>query len=166
MLTMPLLYTAILGFVFNYFNLFKDLLNNKSYIDFMANFRGGYSLLGVMLIGFGVSKIKKFEIDWKFLSFGFIAKFVVWPLLLLILIFLDKNYFNIMDGYLINGVSRPDIVYQTFLILSLVPMGANIVAMSLEFNISPEKTAVTIFLSYVFAIFYIPLILSFLMGLV
>ena len=163
-LTMPLLYTAILGFTLNYFGLFKELLNNDSYQGFIANFRGGYSLMGVMLIGLGISKIKQFKLDLKFLSFGFLAKFLVWPVLISILIYLDKNYFGLMNYYLVDGIPRPDLVYQTFLILSLVPMGANVVAMSLEFNISPEKTAFTIFLSYIFAIFYIPLALTLLMG--
>ena len=162
-LSMPLLYTAILGFMLNYFNLFKELLEMEIYESFIANFRGGYSLLGVMLIGFGISKIKDFKLDLKFISFGFLAKFIVWPVLLMFLIFLDKNYFHLMNNYLINGESGANLVYQTFLILSLVPMGANVVAMSLEFNIDPEKTAFTIFLSYLFAIFYIPLVLSILM---
>jgi malate permease and related proteins len=147
----------------NYFNLFKELLEMEIYESFIANFRGGYSLLGVMLIGFGISKIKDFKLDLKFISFGFLAKFIVWPVLLMFLIFLDKNYFHLMNNYLINGESGANLVYQTFLILSLVPMGANLVAMSLEFNIDPEKTAFTIFLSYLFAIFYIPLVLSILM---
>lgn len=120
----------------------------QAYTDFATLFRGTYTILGMMLIGLGLAGITSFEFDFKFVSASFLAKFIVWPIIVFVIIALDKAFF----GFFTNQI------YSVMTLLSVVPLAANTVAYATEFDIHPEKASFAVLLSTLFALFYIPLI--------
>lgn len=136
----------ILGVVIN----LMGVTLGESWFDFAVLFRGAYSVLGMMLIGMGLSSIKKFEIDFKFVSVVLVMKFIVWPLVALAVVIVDSKYFHFFDLR----------IYKVMMLMSIVPLAANSVAFATELKVHPEKTAVAVLISTVVALFYIPLAVS------
>jgi len=50
--------------------------------------------------------------------------------------------------------------WPLFTLFSIFPIAANKVAFATELKVHPEKAALTVFLSTLFALFYIPLVVS------
>ena len=87
---LPAIYAFIFAIIFLYF----DIKLPESMNNFVINMQGAYVVLGMMLIGFGISKINKFSFDYKFITLSFVGKFVIWPLIILTLVFIDYHFFN------------------------------------------------------------------------
>ena len=144
---------AIYAFILAVFFLYLDI-NLPVFMDnFIINIQGTYVTLGMMLIGFGISTVNKFSFDYKFISLSFLGKFVVWPLFTISLILLDYYIFNLYDNT----------IYQVFILLSIVPIGANPVIFATALNIHPEKVSSAVLFSTVFALIYVPIIIIFLL---
>jgi predicted permease len=45
--------------------------------------------------------------------------------------------------------------------MSIVPLAANTIAIATELDVHPEESTIAVFLSTIFALFYIPLIITF-----
>jgi predicted permease len=103
----------------------------------------------MMLIGLGIGTSKKLQFDIKFTAITFFAKFAVWPFLILLIILLDKSFLHIYNLQ----------IYKVMLLLSIVPLAANAVAFSTVLKLHPEKAALAVLLSTLFALFYIPLMI-------
>ncbi len=114
--------------------------------------KGAYSLLGLMIVGIGASKITKAHIDWVFVGLTFVAKFICFPILIFTMIYVDKNVTHLFDAD----------IYKILKLLSVVPLAANGVAVATELKANPEKVSLAILLSTLFALFYIPLFVIFL----
>ncbi len=141
---LPTLYAFFIGLIFNLFGLHFGSI----YSEAVLNFRGAYIILGMIIIGLGLASIVKFEFDLKFISLSFFAKFFAWPLIMLAVIIVNKTIFHIFE---------PNI-YRVMILLSIAPIATNTVAFATELNAQPEKAALTVFLSTLFALFYVPLI--------
>jgi predicted permease len=144
LLKLPTIYAFLAGLLFNLLNINLG----EVYLSFAKNFIGAYTVLGMMLIGLGLSDMKSFKVDSKFLLLTFGAKFVIWPLFITMLIFVDVNFLNIFNNS----------VYKVMVLLSIVPLAANAVAFATELKTHPEKASVAVFLSTLFALIYIPLL--------
>jgi malate permease and related proteins len=103
-----------------------------------------------MIIGMGLAGASWKSIDMSFISLTFLAKFICWPGLIALLIWVDRSSFRIFDTD----------IYHVLIIMSIVPLAANTVAIATELRTHPEKAAVAVLLSTIFALFYIPLIVS------
>lgn len=143
---LPTLYTFFLGITIQLIH----IPLSQSYFDLVASFRGAYVILGMMLVGLGIAGIKSFTFDFLFIFLAFLAKFIVWPILVFILIFIDNSFFHLYGPGLHN----------VLIILSIVPIAANSVAYSTQFNLHPEKVALTVFMSTLFALIYIPMVVN------
>ncbi len=144
--TLPSVYAFLLG-------IFINLLQIKMgaiYLDTVMIFRGSYTLLGMMLIGLGLSGITKYSFDLKFISFAFVTRFLIWPVLILFIIFIDANLFKFYDSY----------IHNILILMSIVPLAANTVAYATALRAQPEKASLAVLLSTLFALFYIPLVIS------
>ena len=119
--------------------------------DIIRDFRGSYVVIGALMIGLGLSRIKQFSLDWLLLVVTFLFKFAVWPLLALGMIFVDRHYTHLFD----------DTIHKMAFLLSLMPMPANTIAYALELNVQPEKASTMVFLSTLFGLVYIPLAMMF-----
>jgi predicted permease len=158
-LKLPSLYTSILGLVFNALGWRPGMIGSidaKHIYDGLAtDLRGCLSVLGMMLLGLAIAEIKHFKFEIKFVSLSFLAQFVVWPLIIGSIIFVDKQYLHFYST----------IYYQSLFLLSLIPIGINLIAYATQLNVQPEKAAFTILLSTVFAMFYIPFMIMVFAGL-
>jgi malate permease and related proteins len=154
-LSLPTIYFFVLGLILNAgFDLYNNLptmwgIDFRAIYDSMAkDLRGTYALIGMMFLGFSIAELKHFKIDWKFVSLTFLAQFLVWPIVTLALLTINKNYLHFYtDQTTINVI----------FLLSLIPIGVNLVAFATQLKIQPEKATITILLSTIFAIFYVPL---------
>lgn len=146
-LKLPALYAIILGFIISSSDNVKipEMFN-----DVLLNIRGTYATLGMMMIGFGIADIKNFQLDWKFISGSFIVKFLCWPLLVLFFVFIDSNFFHIYD----------DKIHKMLILFSSAPLAANNIIIATVLDLHPEKVAASVVLSTIFALFYVPIIIT------
>ncbi|MSR67467.1 hypothetical protein EXS65_01395 [Candidatus Peribacteria bacterium] len=148
LLRLPSLYALIAGLLMNA----GTVQLPESYFSLADNFRGAYSILGMMIIGLGVSGFKTLAWDWSFLGLSFLTKFILWPLYSLLFTSLDAQSWHLLTPTM----------HSIVILLSLTPMAANTVVLATALNVKPEKAALGVLLTTLFALFYIPLALSFL----
>ena len=94
-------------------------------------------MLGMMLVGLGLSQIKSASIDYMFSGLAFVAKFLIWPIVIMGIIFIDSRWLNFYDAS----------IYQIMFLMSIVPLASNTVAFAAKFNLFPEKSAFTVLIS-------------------
>lgn len=136
---LPTLYAFLAGVLVN----LARIHFGEVYVNSVNNFSGAYIVLGMMLIGFGMADVHWNNVDIRFLEMAFLAKFFVWPFLMTLIVFLDKNLFHFY--------SRD--AYQIMILLSMAPLAANTVSYATELRTQPEKAAVAVLLSTLFALF-------------
>lgn len=146
LLGLPSLYTFFLAVIINLLRFHPS----QSYIDFADSFKGAYTVLGMMIVGLGIADISKIAVDKTFTALAFAAKFIAWPLGVTAIIILDRHYFHLFTPA----------IYQIMLVMSIVPMAANTVAYASQLNAQPQKAAVAVLLSTLFALIYIPIVVS------
>ncbi len=140
-LRLPTAYALAAGLLWNALHLgFPSVLT-----DFAAGMRGAYTTLGMMLIGVALSELRRFSLDLPYLLLSFFAKFIVWPAVILGLVWVDGPL-HIFSPFM----------HQTMIILSLAPLAANTVTYAAHLKIYPEKAATAVLLSTLFALIYIP----------
>lgn len=143
---LPILNGFLLGCLFSFagFTL-PDFLD-----DFIYNMRGAFSILGMVMVGLALSALQKFEIDIKFTLATFMAKFLFYPLGINIFILLDKFVLGWYD----------ENYYNALRLLSTAPMAANVIVIASLQKFYPEKVATTVFLSLLFGVVYIPVMVT------
>ena len=145
-LTLPTVYAFVLW-----------IIVNKSWIDLdneiillFENFKWTYSILWIMIIWLWLNWVRFSKPDNTFLWLTFFGKFIIWPTVVWLLIYIDKCYFNYY--------SEP--IYNVFLIMAIVPLASNTVALATELQAQPEKAILAVLYSTLFALIYIPVIVS------
>ena len=145
-LRLPSLYTFIIGVLLNAGGLhFSGIVQTT-----LGNVRGAYIVLGMMMVGLGLAQVTRLSFDLKFTAMAFLAKFVAWPAVIVVLIMTDRQFFG-----LFNPTTN-----HVLLLLSLVPLASNTVAFATQLRVQPEKAAVAVFLSTLFSLLYIPIMIS------
>ena len=145
---LPALYAFAFAVIFLYFEInLPRLMDN-----FVISMQGAYVVLGMMLIGFGISKINKFSFDYKFIALSFVGKFIILPLLMFGLVLLDYYLFKIYNVE----------IYRAFILLSIVPIAANTVIFATVLNVHPDKVSSAVLFSTIFGLVYVPIIIVFL----
>ena len=142
-LKLPSIYALNLGLFLNYSGI-EVSLHVEQFLDY---FKGAFAILGMMMIGMGLKGVKEVGMDFKFLSLAFGRKFVVWPLVIFGIIALDKNFFTFFN----------EDIYKAMFIFAVVPLAANVVAMSVLLKSSPQKASFAVLASTLFSLFSIPL---------
>lgn len=140
---MPILYAAFIGIVFKYLDIqFNDVL-----LSFLANFKGAYSVLGMMTIGITIAKFSKIEVDWLFSALSLTWKHLIYPIVgILIFMFIipvDKQ------------------ILQIIALMVATPMAGNVVVISNTLGLHPEKAATSVMLSTMLALVTVPIALYF-----
>lgn len=141
---LPAVYAFVIGLVLN----LKGVTFGQIYFETISFFRGAYTVMGMMLIGLGLSDAKKYEFDLKFIATIFMAKFLFWPLIIFLVIILDNNLLRLYDPS----------IHKIMMLISSVPIAANTVAYATVLRAHPEKASVAVLLTTLFALFYIPLL--------
>lgn len=140
---LPMIYAFLFGLMLNYCFGFELPYEVKELTEKM---RSTYVVLGMMIIGLGMSTVHTLKFNFKFLAMMLSAKFIAAPLLMLTLIYLDKFYLNIFT---------PNI-HQAALLMSLVPPAANTVVFATIHNAHPEEAATGIMIGTIIALVYLP----------
>lgn len=143
-LKLPTLYAAFFGIVLRFFGVELQGL----FLTMWDSFTSAIIILWMLVVGISFSHVRRDHFDLKFLSYLFFIKFLIWPLFMLIFIFLDSHYFHLFDS----------LFYQVFLILSLKPLGVNSIVIAHQRHLDTQRMAMAVFLSTMFALVYAPLI--------
>jgi predicted permease len=141
-LSLPAIYAFLAACLFSYYHIPIP----ANLLPMQSTMSAVFTVFGMMMIGLGCASITSLKLDLKFVSIALICKFIIWPLSVLLLIYLDHHFLHFYNRE----------IYQVLLILSVVPMAANTVILSSIFHISPGKSAYTVLISTVIAVFYIP----------
>lgn len=146
LIKLPTVYAFILGLLASKLVLvLPDVANT-----ILDQFKGSYTILGMMIIGIGLSQATKIAIDSTLIMLSFLAKFIIWPLMILGTIFLDQQFTHLFTPT----------INQVLIILSCVPLAANTVTFATELKAQPEKAAITVLLSTIFSLFFIPALIT------
>jgi len=148
-LRLPVLYAFLLGLSMNIFG----FAVHDSIMSVMETLKGAYAPLGMMIIGLSLAGVQfAHHLDAKLTALTFFNKFIVWPMIFLGIIYLDKNYLHWFN----------DLVYMVFMIESITPIAANTVTYAAELKAHPEKAALIVFVSTLIALIYIPAVVTWL----
>lgn len=145
-LKLPLLNAFVLGCLCSYVGItIPDFLD-----DFTYNMRSAFSILGMVMIGLGLSSLPKFEIDWKFTASAFASKFLFYPIGINVFILLDKYILKLYD----------ENCYDALQLLSTAPVAANTIVIASLWKFNPERVAATVLMSCLFVLIYMPAMAS------
>ena len=139
---MPLIYALLFGLLLN---LLKIPIHS-SVLQVLNNVNGAYSILGLILLGIGVSELRKIKVDVALLVFTILMTYVLWPLIAFGIIFFDKSMVMLYSQD----------IYNVLLLMSIVPAGTSIVAISTELKVQPEKAAFVVLFTTILSLIYIP----------
>jgi len=143
---LPILHGFILGIIAS---LFSVQFGNV-YLGAAANFRGAFSILGMMMIGLALSDIKKFTFDKTFIASCLAVKYILWPVVMGIILYIDWMFFRI---YVHDTLTRNSMV-----ILSVMPQTTSTVIFATLLNVQPQKAATAVAASFILALFVIPIV--------
>lgn len=145
-LKLPVLHAFILGIILNLLG-FKM---PEMFLDYTNYLKGAYAVLGMMLLGMGMENIKtNNSFDKKFIAYTLFIKFLIWPLLIILFIFIDFNFIHFLNK---------DFYFLMF-IFSIVPLAGNTVTVATLLDVKPEKMSLAVFVSTIVSLFYIPLMI-------
>nr|WP_174506455.1 AEC family transporter [Acinetobacter sp. Marseille-Q1620] len=143
---MPIIYAAALGMLCKYLGIqFGDIL-----LSFLTNFKGAYSVLGMMTIGITISQFAKLDMDWLFSCLAIAWKHFIYPVVALTLFIF------------IIPVDQKTL--QVIALMAATPMAGNVVIIANNLGLHPEKAATSVMLSTVFAIITVPISLYFVLN--
>lgn len=145
-LILPSVYAFIIGLALN----LGHITPPEWYSVIAGNFRGAYTILGSMMAGLGLAGFKKLSIDWKFLGLCFFSKFILYPAIAIGTVLLDMNVVHLFTP----------IMRQVIILLSLTPMAVNTVVLATALKVKPEKAALGVLSTTLFALFYIPMVMT------
>ena len=148
-LKLPLLHAFVVGLICN----LAGIAIPEEIVLYAAQFKVAYGILGMMMLGIGLVGLKGNDDNWdkKFIGIAFVLKFIFWPLSMILVIFLDKTFFNFLNEDL----------YKVLFLFSIVPLAGNSVTLAVLLNAKPEKTSLSVFLSTLISIIFVPLAIYF-----
>lgn len=143
-LTLPNVYALLLGLGLNHYQVAIPEFYDKA----ISPFQVFYIAFGMIIIGLNISKENFKYFDLSFTSLAFVSRFIYWPLAVYSFIFFDSLFFFLF----------PAEVYKSLMLIAIVPFAANTVVIATLFGVHPQKMAAAVFLSYIFALVYIPIL--------
>ncbi len=143
---LPSVYAFIIGLALN----LGHVTPPEWYGVIAGNFRGAYTILGSMMAGLGLAGFKKLTIDWKFLGLCFFSKFILYPAIAIGTVTLDTHVLHLFTP----------LMRQVIVLLSLTPMAVNTVVLATALKVKPEKAALGVLSTTLFALFFIPAVMA------
>jgi hypothetical protein len=144
LLSMPYVYAFAAGLFFNYFQIELGAVYN----DTINLFRGAYTVIGTSFMGIVISKNSDLSFDWKYITASLVSKYIFWPIASLGVVLLDMFWFKL---YSLE-------IYKVMLLISIVPIGTNIIAFAADMNLEVEKTATAVLISTIISSFLVPVV--------
>lgn len=143
---LPSVYAFVLAVILN----LSGLSIPEVFMPLFDNLRGAYSILGMMIIGMSILTVRGLLGDLRFTALALFGKFVSWPLVALSLWWLDANLFGLYSTA----------VHQAIFLIAITPIAANTVVIATLLDNSPKQAAGTTLLSTLFALLFIPVMVS------
>lgn len=147
---LPALHATWLGIIFSLLQV-NDTRPMIIFFIYWEYFYGAWIVIGMMLIGIALSKVKGIRVNPELLGWFFAFKFLVWPLAMFALISLDRSLLGWFD----------ETTHALFMLLSAAPLASNIVAFAAHLNLRPSEAAAAVLLSTIFALFFIPFLMGY-----
>lgn len=147
---LPSLYAFLLAVILN----LSGISIPDVFVPLFDNLRGAYSIFGMMIIGMSIFSVRGLAGNLRFTALAFFGKFVVWPLIAMLLWWVDSHW--------LHWYSLP--AYKALFLVSIVPMAANTVVIATLLDTSPRQAAGTILLSTLFALAFIPVMVVLVLG--
>jgi predicted permease len=146
LLKLPMLYAFTLGIMLNAYSIVMPYgLNNL-----LMHIRGTFIILGTMMIGLSLSTLKHFKLDFKFISAILSAKFIVYPLIVGCLIYIDRTIFHLYSSN----------IHAVILLLSFMPAAVNTVIFAALHGSYVEEAATAVLICTILAMFLVPAVVS------
>ena len=143
---LPLLYAFIAGVSLN----ILGFRTPEFITPYFEGFKWAYGILGMMMLGMGMKGFNVNEdFDKKYIKVAYFYKFIFWPLFILMIIFVDKNFIGFLS----------EDIYKVLFLFSVVPLAGNTVTLAVLLKAKPEKASFTVLLSTLISIVYIPIVL-------
>lgn len=109
---------------------------------------GAYVPVGMMIVGLGLAAVVRLRLDLGFTAFAFTWKFLVWPGLAVLFIWVDRTWLHAFD----------EVGHKVLLIEAATPLAAVTVVHATLHNIHPDRAAVAVAASTLFALVWLPLV--------
>jgi hypothetical protein len=120
------------------------------FVPLFDNLRGAYSILGMMIIGMSITSFRGLAGNVRFTALAFFGKFVIWPLVAIVFWWVDSEML---------GIYEPA-VHKAMFLISITPIAANTVVIATLLDTSPRQAAGTVLLTTLFALAFIPVMIS------
>ena len=143
---LPLLYAFIAGLTLN----FSGVEIPEFVIPYFEVIKWVFGILGMMMLGMGMKGFNLEEdMDKKYIKIAYFFKFIFWPVSILLIIFIDKNFLGLLSKD----------IYDVLFLFSIVPLAGNTITLAVLLNAKPQKASFTVLLSNLISIIYIPIAL-------
>jgi len=145
-LRLPSVYAFVLGVALN----LSGVRLPQAVLDVTAESRGAWSVLGMMVIGLSLAPLTKFRIDWPITGVVCAAKFVGWPIVVLLVLSADAMLLHLLNP----------VVHRILLVYAAVPLAATAVVLAAMFDIHEDKIATATLVSTVLALGLTPAVIA------
>lgn len=143
----PMFYGLVLGLLFK---LLSIDITGDTFDRTLSSFQGSLSLVTLLLVGSSLNTEFKFNKEFvKYININVLLKFVLWPFLAFVFIFVDKSYLNILDTE----------VHKVLVILAAMPFASLTVAFANDLKLDARKPSVTLILGNLLGLILIPVII-------
>lgn len=143
---LPIIYAFILGLLLRY----SGFQLSEQIEEYLIYSRGGYIVLGMLMLGISLPRLKSIRIDYSFVISVLFAKIFALPLLMFLLVTLDETVFNIFDNT----------VHSVLLLLSATPVAINSVSYAATAKVDPEKAATAVLASTLVGSISVPIFIT------
>lgn len=143
---LPLIYAFIAGIILNSLGFQLPQVLTPTF----EKIKWTYGILGMMMLGMGMIGFNlKEDIDKKYLKIAYFFKFIFWPVSVLLITFVDKNFIGFLD----------ESIYKILFLFSIVPLAGNTVTLAILLKAKPQKASFTVLLSTLISVVFIPVAL-------
>lgn len=143
---LPSLYAGVSAIAFN----LTHVASKNFGMTIATSFRGTYTVLGMMMIGLGMSDVGHFKPDLRFIGTSFLTKFLFWPVAIGTVVAADIRWLHYWDP----------LSHRVMILLGCVPLAANTVAVASLLKTEPDKASMAVLASTLFALFFIPIVVA------
>ncbi len=130
---LPLMWATAAGLIIG----FMDIPMMTMIEPYFDDYKGAFTVLGMMIIGLTLPAPNHFRIDWRFLAWMIGIKYIIWPAVMAGVIISDMMYLNLFDP----------IIYKILILIGILPMAASTSAFSAETGVHPDKASTAVLIT-------------------
>lgn len=148
---LPLLYALVAGLIASAMH----IQLSPSFLQLWSMSRGAYVCIGMMIVGIALAQAKGLSLNLRLVSLSLVGKFILWPIAALGVVMADRALFAILSP----------VMAHSLILLSVVPMAANLCAYAAQHNFATDRAASLVLLSTALALIALPVVIPYLLAL-